>query len=41
MIIEKPESLVVYKDRVVGDDRGVVKPVLKIDEEGNFRTLEH
>ncbi|MCT8866800.1 AAA family ATPase [Shewanella xiamenensis] len=40
MIIEKTESLVVYKDRVVGDDRGVVKPVLKIDEEGNFKTLE-
>lgn len=38
--MSKIESLVVYKDRVVGEDRGVVKPVLLIDENGNYRTLE-
>ncbi len=34
------DSLVVYKDRVVTDDRGVVKPVLYMDEAGRFKKIE-
>ncbi|WGW31977.1 AAA family ATPase [Pseudomonas aeruginosa] len=36
----KSESLVAYKDRVVGDDRGVVKPVLIANEDGSYKTLD-
>ncbi|MCV6613272.1 MAG: hypothetical protein OIF55_21170, partial [Amphritea sp.] len=38
--MDRVASLVVVKDRVVNDDRGVVKPVLAVDNDGNYKTLD-
>ena len=37
----RPDILVAYKDRAVGEDRGVVRPVLTADENGNYSTINN
>lgn len=34
------EYLVVYKDRALSDERGIVRPVLLIDDQGKFKRLD-
>lgn len=36
----RTERLVVYKDRALNEDQGLVRPVLSIDDEGKFRQLD-
>ncbi len=38
--MEKTEKLVVYKDRALNEEQGIVRPVLSIDDEGRFQKLD-
>ena len=38
--MDNSEQLVVYKDRAINDEQGIVRPVLGIDSQGKFTNLD-